>query len=103
MLQDARVDPAARNNLAIRWASRHGRVAVVDRLLKDLRVDPAAQDNYSIIKASINGHIEVVERLLQVLRIDRVVKHKAVRSALSYGDIAIAEFLQKHRCCDPVK
>jgi hypothetical protein len=40
-----RVDPAAQDNQAIRWASRYGKVDVVRLLLADARVDPAAQHN----------------------------------------------------------
>jgi len=48
LLQDDRVDPSARNNLAIRWANDHGRVKVVERLLQDDRVDPSANHNEAI-------------------------------------------------------
>jgi hypothetical protein len=38
LLQDARVDPAARNNGAILYASADGDLSIVDRLLQDERV-----------------------------------------------------------------
>jgi hypothetical protein len=39
LLQDKRVDPAARGNEAIRLAAENGRREVVERLAKDARVD----------------------------------------------------------------
>ncbi len=45
LLQNEAVDPAARDNLAIRMASRHGHSDVVALLLYNERVDPAAMDN----------------------------------------------------------
>jgi hypothetical protein len=39
LLQDARVDPSANNNDAVRRAVENGHIAVVDRLLEDDRVD----------------------------------------------------------------
>ena len=39
LLADPRVDPAARNNDAIRWASGNGHSEVVKLLLNDPRVD----------------------------------------------------------------
>jgi len=38
LLGDARVDPSADNNYAIRWASRCGYTETVELLLGDLRV-----------------------------------------------------------------
>lgn len=40
MLQHPLIDPAARNNSAIRWASHLGHYKIVETLLKDSRVDP---------------------------------------------------------------
>lgn len=63
LLADSRVDPAARDNFAIRWASENGHVDVVKLLLADGRVDPAADDNYARRWASRNGHVGVVKLL----------------------------------------
>ena len=57
------VDPSADKNYAIRWASRNGHLAVVERLLKDPRVDPSTFSNEALRWASQNGHIAVVELL----------------------------------------
>ncbi len=59
---DARVDPAAADNYALRFAAQSGHNAAVDRLLQDERVDPAAKDNYAICVAAGKGHAAVVER-----------------------------------------
>lgn len=38
LLADERVDPAAENNEAIRWAAKNGQIDVVELLLADERV-----------------------------------------------------------------
>jgi ankyrin repeat protein len=64
------IDPSFENNIAIREASEHGHVNIVDRLLRDTkkRVDPSVNDNYAISISSRNGHVAVVDRLLQELQ-----------------------------------
>ena len=60
------VDPTARDNLAIRWASYNGHLEVVKCLLTiegSRRVDPTACDNFAIRLARQNGHLEVVKLL----------------------------------------
>jgi hypothetical protein len=52
-LQDERVDPAANDNLAIRRASRHGHLSVVDRLLRHPLV------NATCLHANSYMHIDV--------------------------------------------
>jgi hypothetical protein len=64
------VDPAARNNAAIRWAANNGHSQVVERLLDHPRVDPAARNNAAIRWAANNGHSQVVERLLEHPRVE---------------------------------
>jgi len=63
------IDPSFENNIAIREASEHGHVDIVDRLLRDTkkRVDPSVNDNFAISISSRNGHLAVVDRLLQEL------------------------------------
>ena len=83
LLQDARVDPSASDNCAIRWAAEDGHSAVVERLLQDERVNPAADDNYVIRWAARKGHLAVFERLLQDKRVDPAADdnfaiHKAI-------------------------
>jgi len=43
LLADARVDPAAYDNTAIRWSSSMGHAEVVKLLLADGRADPNAE------------------------------------------------------------
>ena len=81
LLLEQGVDPSYDNNYAIRFASSHGNLAVVDRLLKDPRVDPSAKinyANYAIRFASFNGHFLVVDRLIQSSVYDSYVAVPAV-------------------------
>jgi ankyrin repeat protein len=63
------VDPAARNNHALRYASTNGQTAIV-RLLLELSpergVNPAAHYNESLTIASYRGHTEIVRLLLDL-------------------------------------
>jgi hypothetical protein len=63
LLSDPRVDPAANENWAIKWAARYGHTEVVRLLLSDERVDPIAQENDAIKQAAENGHDEIVKLL----------------------------------------
>ena len=58
------VDPGAKQDYAIRLASKEGHLEVVRLLIKDelvaKPVDPAADDNFAIRRASEHGHVEVV-------------------------------------------
>jgi hypothetical protein len=49
LLTDSRVDPSARDNYAIRSASRNGHTDVAKVLLADARVDPSAMDVSPIV------------------------------------------------------
>src|SRR5687768_15300647 len=60
------VDPAAYNNLAIRYACKNGHTDIVKMLLNDTRVD----HNYAIRVACYNGHIDIVKLLLADTRVD---------------------------------
>jgi ankyrin repeat protein len=63
LLADGRINPAVRNNMAIRLASQFGHLGVVAMLLADPRVDPTADDNCAIRMAHENGHEGVVDLL----------------------------------------
>jgi len=52
LLSCSQVDPATRDNYAIRLASKDGRDKVVALLLADPRVDPSAHGNSAILRAS---------------------------------------------------
>ena len=71
LLADARVDPAAVDNRAIRWSSENGHADVVQLLLADARVDPVTRNNYAIRWSIRNGHCDVVRLLLEDGRADR--------------------------------
>jgi ankyrin repeat protein len=63
------VDPAADDNLALRFASKNGYTEIVRLLIElplDRGVDPAIYNNLSIRMASHNGHTEVVRILLDL-------------------------------------
>ena len=64
LLQDDRVDPSARNNLAIKEAARYGEVDIVEILLHDQRVDPSASDNLALSLASRYGKINLVDKFI---------------------------------------
>ena len=50
---DSCVDPSMCDyNMAMKYASRNGQLAVVERLLQDERVDPSDRENYAIRHAS---------------------------------------------------
>lgn len=66
LLLDARIDPAASQNLAVSKAARGGHVAALEILLADPRVDASDFDNHAIRVAAMGGHIDVVELLLAV-------------------------------------
>jgi hypothetical protein len=65
LLSDSRVDPCAKDNWAIKIASRHGHVEIVKTLLSDPRVDPSADNNFIIRWIKDNGHHQVVTALLK--------------------------------------
>ena len=57
------LDPIARNNRAIRWASSNGNLGVVKYLVTLDGVDPTAFNNIAICWAAENGHLDVVKFL----------------------------------------
>lgn len=52
-LRDERVDPAAHDNYAIRFASRKGHFEIVRLLLQDKRVDPSAKNHEAIFWSTL--------------------------------------------------
>ncbi len=94
MLADARVDPAADDNYAIRVSAQGGHLGIVDLLLAHARVDPAAEDNYAIRLASDNGHQAVVDRLLADARVDpTALGSAALRGAVEGGRFPVVDSL----------
>eukprot|EP01102_Stenamoeba_stenopodia_P015850 TRINITY_DN5474_c0_g1_i1.p1 TRINITY_DN5474_c0_g1~~TRINITY_DN5474_c0_g1_i1.p1 ORF type:complete len:395 (+),score=57.12 TRINITY_DN5474_c0_g1_i1:114-1298(+) len=84
LLEDGRADPGARDDWAIRWASRNGHSDVVKLLLKDKRCDPAAKSNYAVRWACENGHVDIVKLLLAD---DRVNPSDQNNSALLWASL----------------
>lgn len=64
LLKDNRIDPAARDNAAIKEACRKGYTEVIRELLKDERVDPSAEHNLSLVYAYRQNHGEILQLLL---------------------------------------
>jgi len=94
LLQDPRlryrVDPADYDNDAPRWASQHGHLLVVNRLLVDPRVDPVDDSNWAVRTAcklqevleAGQRDVHVVDRLLQDPRVDPAAEDSyAIRRA----------------------
>ena len=68
------MDPSVENNWAIRHASGHGHLPIVNRLLQDARVDPSARDNSAILWAYRYKKLPVVKRLLHDERVTSSLK-----------------------------
>eukprot|EP00586_Coscinodiscus_wailesii_P000278 CAMPEP_0172484496 /NCGR_PEP_ID=MMETSP1066-20121228/11992_1 /TAXON_ID=671091 /ORGANISM="Coscinodiscus wailesii, Strain CCMP2513" /LENGTH=290 /DNA_ID=CAMNT_0013249079 /DNA_START=66 /DNA_END=938 /DNA_ORIENTATION=+ len=101
LLGDVLMNPSARSNGAIGWASRCGHLCLVKELLKDARVDPSACDNFAIREASANGHLRVVRELLKDSRVDPSDRDNCaicVATAGGYLDV-VRELLKDDRVC----
>jgi hypothetical protein len=92
---DPPVDPSVKNNLAIRLASEHGHLPIVERLLQDRRVDPSADNDEALVMASYSGHTQVVERLIQDHRMYRF--NNAIISASQRHNFDIVEMLATYQ------
>jgi hypothetical protein len=96
LLADARVDPAADENLALRIAAVRGHVEVVHLLLADARVDPLA-DGCTAARSTLQGfngswmiateHASTIERLLAE---PGVVRRLSAGALALYADFAAA-------------
>jgi hypothetical protein len=72
---DPRVDPSAKDSIALFWASRNGYKDIVQLLLQDERVDPSARNNMAIQMAREREYHEIVD-LLQDTRVQKIEKAK---------------------------
>ena len=96
------VDLSAKNNIAIRWASRSGYTEIVRILLEDEKVDPSAINNSAILSASRDGHIEIVRMLLEDERVDPSAHdNQALRLASMNGHAEVVKVLLADPRVDP--
>ena len=93
-------DVRADDNAALRLASKHGQVAVVDRLLEVPGInadDVRALNNAALTWASAKGHLAVVDRLLRVPGINaadvRADDNYALRGASQEGYVWVVDRL----------
>jgi len=83
---DPRIDPSAKNNLAVGLVSLSGSIPTLEVLLKDPRVDPSASNNFPLRAACEKGHIEIVKLLLRDSRTNPSADNdRAIRIACSSG------------------
>lgn len=69
----ARVNPAAKNSLALRQACHYGHLDIVKLLLRDKRVNPAAADNLAYYYAYERGYYKIADLLLKDNRVQEVM------------------------------
>ena len=77
---------------ALRWASEHGHLSVVEVLVK-AGADVHADDDYALRWASFHGHLDVVEVLVKAGADVHAVDDQALRFAT--GHLPVVEFLIK--------
>ena len=95
LLSTNEIDPSDNDNEAIRLASEHGHIAVVDRLLQDGtgRVDPNDYDCQAIRLASQNGHIVILEKLFHKFSNKKLFINFSLISASYHGLIYVIDIL----------
>lgn len=102
LLEDPRVNPAAKNNDAIRDACYYGHTDIVKLLLEDKRVDSSALNNYAFRWASQNGHTDIVKLLLLDNRVDPSAnKSISFHNACGNGHVEIVKLLLADKRIDP--
>jgi len=74
LLITSKVDPSAKDNYAIYWASKNGYIEVVKLLLEDPRVDPTVDDNFAVKMAIYYGYSEIVQLLMSDPRVLQTYK-----------------------------
>jgi hypothetical protein len=102
VLLEAGVDPTAKDNYAIQYASENGHLEVVKLLLEQPGVDPSADDNHAIRWASQKGHLEVVKLLLEQPGVDPSAEDNyAIQWASENGHLEVVKLLLKQPGVDP--
>lgn len=98
LLQDSRVNPAAKNNYPLLRSAECGYTDIVQILLQDPRVDPSARDSAALGYAVLNGHEEIVKLLLQDGRVDpQTIESERVLHMLEHGSLKMLELLRAHK------
>jgi len=84
-------------------SSRHGHVAVVDRLIQDNMIEPSALNFSRAFECAIeNDHVEVVYRLLKDdIRINPSQNNDAIRMVCENGNVEILNRLLQDPRVDP--
>lgn len=99
LLADPRVDPAANDNKAIKFAinghlAQNACFEVVRLLLADPRVDPSVQNNFLIRIAVERAHTDVVRLLLADPRVNSTaIDNGAIKQAFENGHSEIVKLL----------
>jgi hypothetical protein len=70
-MRDARVDPSAVDDYAIRTAAKSGHAALVEVLIRDARVNPAASDDRALGLAAYDGYEDVIALFMRDTRVSR--------------------------------
>jgi hypothetical protein len=70
LLADARIDPTAQSNIALRWAAYNEHADVMRVLLADPRVSPSAEQNSAIYSAVTYNGIDAFQLLRADTRVD---------------------------------
>jgi hypothetical protein len=65
LLKDPRVNPAARNNMAVITASLKNNTGILGLLLADPSVNPSAMNNAALLKAVSHNNHKIVRMLLK--------------------------------------
>ncbi|KAI8906036.1 hypothetical protein EDD86DRAFT_277429 [Gorgonomyces haynaldii] len=101
-LDDARVDPGAFDQYAVRIASEMGNDKMVRLLIENPRTDPSAEDDFCLYMATNGLHWETVKILLNDARVNPdVCDNYCLKMASEHGQIDIVRLLLKDERVDP--
>ena len=101
LLDDKRINPADKKNIAFILACEYGKTDIVKLLLDDKRINPADQDNYAFIYACREGNFDIVKLLFNDKRINPFDQNNlAFIHACRYGYVNIIKlFIEKNIYC----
>lgn len=102
LLQDPRVDPCFKENLALWCAVKYNTVEVVDRLLKHPKINPSDKQNIALRSASVDGNAAMVRLLIHGSRVDPSdCDNNAIQLASQHGHIEVVKLLLHDTRVDP--